>query len=42
MTTTTASAVREVEVLRQQGRMAHQVVRMNVEGLTQADSLIRP
>jgi hypothetical protein len=33
------SGVREVERLRQQARMAHLVVRLNVEGLTHEDSL---
>jgi hypothetical protein len=31
-----------IEVLRRQARMAHQVVRLNVEGLSHADSLIHP
>jgi len=43
---TTASAVPviagEIEVLREQARVIHRVLRMNVDGLTQEDSLIQP
>jgi hypothetical protein len=43
MATTTASpAVSEVEVLREQARVIHRVLRMNVKGLTQEDTLIQP
>jgi hypothetical protein len=41
MTTDTA-VLHEVEVFRQQARMAHMVVRKNTEGLTHEDSLIQP
>lgn len=34
--------MREVEVFRQQARMIHKVVRVNVDGLTQEESLIQP
>lgn len=34
--------VSELELFRQQARMAHRVVRMNVEGLTHEESLIQP
>ena len=34
--------VSEMELFRQQARMAHRVVRMNVEGLTHEESLIQP
>ncbi len=32
----------EIEIFRHSARMIHKVVRLNVEGLTQADSLIQP
>jgi hypothetical protein len=44
--TTTATPVRapvpEIELLRQQGRMVHRVVLLQVDGLSHADSLIQP
>jgi uncharacterized damage-inducible protein DinB len=38
---TPASAI-EIEVLREQARVIHYVLRLNVDGLTQEDSLIQP
>jgi uncharacterized damage-inducible protein DinB len=35
-------AVSELQLFRQQARMAHQVVRLNIEGLTHEQSLIQP
>jgi uncharacterized damage-inducible protein DinB len=35
-------AVSELQLFRQQARMAHQVVRLNIEGLTHEESLIQP
>jgi uncharacterized damage-inducible protein DinB len=42
MTTTATETLGEVRVLRQQVRAIHWVVKMNVDGLTQQDSLIQP
>jgi hypothetical protein len=44
MSTETATSVRagEIEVLREQVRALHRVVRMNTDGLTEEDSLIQP
>ena len=42
MTPAVSETVREVEVFRQQARMTHAVVRKNVEGVTQEESLIQP
>ena len=42
MTPAVSETVREIEVFRQQARMTHQVVRKNVEGVTQEESLIQP
>lgn len=41
MSTSTA-VLSEVEVFRQQARMAHAVVRMNTEGITHEESLVQP
>jgi hypothetical protein len=35
-------SIGEIEMLRHQARMAHRVVKMNVEGLSHGDSLIQP
>jgi hypothetical protein len=37
-----AATLSEIEIYRHQARLAHQVVRMNTEGLTQEDSLVQP
>ncbi len=42
MTTTVAEISGEVRVLRHQVRAIHRVVQLNVDGLTQAESLIQP
>jgi uncharacterized damage-inducible protein DinB len=42
MSTAVSSSIGEIEMLRHQARMAHQVVRLNVDGLSHADSLIQP
>lgn len=42
MTAAVSETVSEVEVFRQQAGMTHQVVRANVEGITQEESLIQP
>lgn len=42
MTTAASETVKEVEVLRQQARAIHRVVQLNVDGITQEESLIRP
>jgi uncharacterized damage-inducible protein DinB len=42
MATATSETVSEVEVYRHQARMVHEVVRRNVEGLTQEESLLQP
>jgi hypothetical protein len=42
MTLAVSETLREVEVFRQQARMTHAVVRKNVEGVTQEESLIQP
>lgn len=42
MTTAAPGAVREIEVLRHQARLTHQVVRLNADGLTQEESLVQP
>jgi len=42
MTPAVSETVRETEVFRQQARMTHAVIRKNVEGVTQEESLIQP
>lgn len=42
MTPAVSETVSEIEVFRQQARMTHAVVRKNVEGVTQEESLIQP
>lgn len=42
MTAAAPSTVSEVEVLRHQARLAHRVVRLNTEGVTQEESLAQP
>lgn len=42
MTTATSATVSEVEVFRHQAQMIQTVVRLNVDGLTQEESLIQP
>ena len=42
MTTAVSETVKEVEVLRQQAKATHRVVHINVDGLTQEESLIQP
>jgi uncharacterized damage-inducible protein DinB len=42
MTITASGTDRDIEVLRQQARMANEVVRVNVAGLTHDESLIQP
>jgi uncharacterized damage-inducible protein DinB len=42
VSTATSGSVREIQMLRQQAGMAHQVVRLNLEGVTQRESLIQP
>ncbi len=42
MSGTATETLREVEALRESARTTHQVVRLNVDGLTQEDSLIQP
>ena len=42
MTTTATETLGEVRVLRHQVRAIHQVVKLNVDGLTQEESLIQP
>jgi hypothetical protein len=42
MTTAVSETVREVEVLRQQARSTCRVVQLNVDGVTQEESLIQP
>lgn len=42
MATATTNKLNEIEVLRHQNRLAHRVVRMNTDGLSQAESLIAP
>jgi DinB superfamily len=42
MTTAATASLSDIEVLRNNARTTHQVVRLNVEGLTQQDSLIQP
>jgi uncharacterized damage-inducible protein DinB len=38
----TAPSSREIDMMRHQARMAHQVVHLNVDGLTQDETLIHP
>ncbi|HEU0298621.1 MAG TPA: DinB family protein [Longimicrobium sp.] len=42
MATEAPATLGEIEVFQHQARVAHQVVRVNVEGLTQEDSLVQP
>ena len=42
MSAPVATTISEIEMLRHQARMAHQVVRLNVDGLSHEDSLIQP
>jgi uncharacterized damage-inducible protein DinB len=42
MSTAVSGSVRQIELLRHQARMAHAVVRLNVDGVTQRESLIQP
>ncbi len=42
MTTATSGVISEVEIFRQQARIAHSVVKTNLNGLTHEDSLIQP
>ncbi|HEX2076609.1 MAG TPA: DinB family protein [Longimicrobium sp.] len=42
MDTEAPATLSEVEVFQHQARMAHQVVRVNTEGLTHEDSLVQP
>jgi uncharacterized damage-inducible protein DinB len=42
MTTAAPATASEVEVFRQQTQMTHQVVRLNVQGVTHKESLTRP
>lgn len=42
MTTAASETLREVDVFRQQAGMTHGVVRANLDGLTQEESLIQP
>ena len=42
MTTAAASTISEIEVFRHQAGMTRSVVRANVDGLTQEDSLVQP
>ena len=42
MTSTASKTLSEIEVFRSNARTTHKVVRLNVEGLTQQDSLIQP
>jgi hypothetical protein len=42
MSTATSESIGKIEMLRHQARMAHQVVRLNVGGLSHEDSLIQP
>src|SRR5262245_15332769 len=42
MTTATVETARDVEVFRHQAGVIHEVLRMNVAGLTQEESLIQP
>lgn len=40
--TATPAIAGEIEILREQAKVVHRVLRMNVEGLTQEESLIQP
>jgi uncharacterized damage-inducible protein DinB len=42
MTTAVSETVKEVEVLRQQAQATRRVVHLNVDGLTQEESLVQP
>ena len=42
MSTVASESVGQIELLRHQARMARQVVKLNVEGLSHEDSLIQP
>lgn len=42
MTTTASRTVNDIEVFRRNARTTHKVVRLNVDGLTQEESLIQP
>ncbi len=42
MATTVSAPANEIEVLRQQNRMTHQVVRRNTDGISHAESLLAP
>jgi hypothetical protein len=42
MSTAVSSSIGEIEVLRHQARISHQVVRLNADGLSHEDSLIQP
>lgn len=42
MSTGTPVIANEIELLREQAKIVHRVLRMNAEGLTQQDSLIQP
>ena len=42
MTTTASESAGDVEVFRRSARTTHKVVRLNVDGLTQEESLIQP
>ena len=42
MTAAALETLRDVEAFRHQARVAHQILRLNTEGLTQKESLIQP
>jgi len=42
METTSSGSAREVEILRQNAGATHRIVKLNLEGITQEDSLIQP
>jgi hypothetical protein len=42
MNSHTAPSSREIDMMRHQAQMAHQVVHLNVDGLTQEETLIQP
>jgi hypothetical protein len=42
MSTAVSSSIGEIEMLRHQARISHQVIRLNVDGLSHEDSLIQP
>jgi uncharacterized damage-inducible protein DinB len=42
MSTLTSETLREIEIFRQSAETIHNIVRLNVEGITQEESLIQP